>query len=101
VPHRRHRNGEFKDDPTEDQLVGPIAELGCSGGSFIALNSAYETQGWCASVRLLLDGSIEIASGDPRPRQRPLGHHHRQPRGIARGIITWLAARSLAAQTDF
>lgn len=87
-------NGDYIDDPTEDQLAGLIAGLGHSTGTFVTINPADDEQGWYASASLLPDGTIEIEHADPAR-----GEHHRAattgtPAAIARDLATWLTSRS-------
>ena len=87
-------NGDYIDDPTQDQLTGLITGLGQASGSFITINPADDSQGWYASVSLLPDGTIENERGDPSS-----GEDHRAittatPADIARDLSTWLGARS-------
>ena len=87
-------NGDYIDDPTEDQLRELIAGLGQATGSFVTINPATGDASWYASVSLLPDGTTEIEHADPRH-----GENHRaittsSPADIARDLSNWLANRS-------
>jgi hypothetical protein len=87
-------NGDYIDDPSEDQLRDLIAGLGQATGTFLTITPADDTQDWYASVSLLPDGTREIDRGDPAR-----GEHHTtaataSPDSIARDLTTWIAARA-------
>lgn len=86
-------NGDYIDDPDEDQLTSLIAGLGQASGNFITINPADDSQGWYASVSLLPDGTIEIEHADPGRSEDYRAASTDSPAIIARSLSSWLATR--------
>jgi hypothetical protein len=86
-------NGDYIDDPSEDQVRDLIAGLGHAAGTFITLTPAGEGHDWYASVSLLPDGTTEIDRGDPARAEQHTAATTASPDTIARDLTTWIAAR--------
>jgi hypothetical protein len=86
-------NGDYIDDPSEDQVRDLIAALGSAAGTFITLTPADDDRDWYASVSLLPDGTTEIDRGDPARGEKHTGTTTDTPAVIAADLTTWIATR--------
>lgn len=85
-------NGDYIDDPTEDQLRDLIAALGGGSGTFVTITPASEDRDWYASVSLMPDGTRETERADPARSEEHTAATG-TPASIARDLITWIATR--------
>jgi hypothetical protein len=86
-------NGDYIDDPTQDQVRDLIAGLGQATGTFVTFTPADDDRDWYASVSLLPDGTTEIDRGDPARGEQHTAPTTDGPDSIASDLTTWIAAR--------
>jgi hypothetical protein len=84
-------NGDYIDDPTEDQVAGLVAGLGQAAGTFITLTPADDDHDWYASVSLHPDGTTKIERGDPTHGEKHTETTTASPATIASDLTTWIA----------